>query len=755
MSNDGYRHSFSRILAKDFVSTFGNDSSKNYYLFIGKVDPWAGEEGVAFNQITPETATDSREYSNQVCANTLALKRLDSRNISLVVPRYDWTSGTVYTSWSPYEDHDGDAYYVLVDEKRVYKCISNSGNSQSISKPTHTSKELVVEADGYQWKFLYELTERMKEFLTDDYMPVAAASKRLEDETLNQYLVQLQAVDGEIPLVSVSASNDFTWTKTQNTESEFNRTNITSVTLKTVRLNSRTASQVDDYYNGYYLFISDGRGPEIGVCKRIVDYDGTTQTVTLESPLGVPLYNRQGSLPASEYKIQPGIIAHGEGEGFLGLLNTNSAGKASSVYVVDRGSGYRTARLEITTPNDGGSTAPLLVALFGPNGGHGFDATDELNATSVLIRANSDINSVTGNWPAFNDFRQFGIILNPTLVTDSLTADTVIAGDEYDRIIEFEIQKPYDFPYYTYDTSSGTYTPGRYVVGVESNAIGQIYDWRRSTDGTHSILTLKNVKGEFKTSNKNRNEYRFILGTGGSGNFTPGEIIQQYVGTSPNGSTSEGVVLSFETKPTYNELTFIGTTGSFSGSTGSVIGTSGGASYDPIALEVRGGEFIKQFEEFGNTGEYRFVSIANTQNYGRLLGRGDAQIALQNRPTYRTTTKLRVYGSGTYDESYYAEDLGITQEDSSSLVEVTSKIFTHNYIGVSGSNHIVDLYVTDVKGSFVAGNTMELPSVTPEVLSVDGPEVNLIDGSVLYIQNVRPVERSREQEEEFKILLGF
>lgn len=752
MPNDAYRHSWSHHLATKFMEDLDATSPNNFFLFIGRHHGW--------DDNNVEVSTDSREYTNVAMGNMIAIKRLDYRNAMMVVPRFNWTAGTAYTQYDPTLDHDEDdsedAYYVLVDDKRVYKCIDNASGAVSTVKPTHTSVQIIETSDGYKWKYLYELTERMKEFMTDEYLPVAFAKQRLSDETLTQSIVQSQSVDGAIPLIKTVSSGDRTYEYSETTAKKFRRAPGASDTELLLSLSAK-----DDVgaYVGYVLYITDGVGDEVGITRRITSYNEAQKKITIAEPLGEVTYSN-----LTKYKILPEVVIHGDGEGARAVANVNSNNKISSITVVDEGKNYRQARIEIATTSDSGSSDGTFRAMIGPNGGHGSDAPYELNASRVMLLGRSDTDGFSGPWITENEFRQFGVVKNPVLNLSGVTNDNTIAGSEYDRITELEIQKPYDVDItYKYDTISGTYKPGNYVMGVESNAVGEVYDWKSSTRGTYSILTVKNIRGDFIGGNPLKNQYRIIFGVTTGNDFIIGETVSQYEGgTTVDGATAQGIVEQWTRGNEYNELIVLGTTGSFispaEGITNEIIGSS--ASYEVTYLETKGGELIKQYEQFGVTGDYRFVTVDTDlkQNYGRVVSQGETLLDTIKRPTYRTTTKLRAsvdqtYSQGTFDA---LEDLGITQENATSLIETTAKVFTHQFVDGGAGGCTVDFYLTDVIGSFATGSTLEVGSLaTTTAISVDLPEVVLGGGEIVYIQNIRPVERSREQEEEFKILLGF
>jgi hypothetical protein len=67
-------------------------------------------------------------------------------------------------------------YYVLTEDFNVYKCLDNNNNSRSTAKPLGTSTSPITAADGYIWKFMYNVPINLRsKFLSEDQMPVVSA----------------------------------------------------------------------------------------------------------------------------------------------------------------------------------------------------------------------------------------------------------------------------------------------------------------------------------------------------------------------------------------------------------------------------------------------------------------------------------------------------------------------------------------------------------------------------------------------------
>ena len=184
--------------AQQFAEAFSETSNTVMYLFIGKNTTFPNDNSPP----TPVNSTANVEYTPW--RDMYAVKRITTSDVTHAIPRYDWTSGTVYDQ---YDDQDTDLleddFYVMTDEYNVYKCLFNVGGSASTTKPTGVSTSPFTTADGYIWKFMYTVTTaKALKFLTNDYIPVQTLTA---DGGEDQWDVQAAAVDGGIHVVKVTA----------------------------------------------------------------------------------------------------------------------------------------------------------------------------------------------------------------------------------------------------------------------------------------------------------------------------------------------------------------------------------------------------------------------------------------------------------------------------------------------------------------------------------------------------------------------
>ena len=152
----------------------------NYYYFIGNILDWADPT----NPATPEI---TQEYEHYTRNGILSAKKINLRDVSFVVPRIDWSAGTVYDYFdgnynSNYLSDSGAAslkganFYVLTSTFGVYKCIFNNNGTASTVEPFGQDITMLSTADGYIWKYLYTIPlSSQNRFLTQDFMPVQRA----------------------------------------------------------------------------------------------------------------------------------------------------------------------------------------------------------------------------------------------------------------------------------------------------------------------------------------------------------------------------------------------------------------------------------------------------------------------------------------------------------------------------------------------------------------------------------------------------
>ena len=205
---------------EQFVESFSETASNTYYLGIGRPQAFATatrpdlrteNEGSDTSPLTPVDSVQEEFYTFD---DLLAAKKVTSSDVSICIPRRNWTTGTVYD----YYRHDygnrvtgstttqaansgatnlyDSTFYVMSSTFNVYKCLDNNGNAASTVEPTGTSSSILTTGDGYKWKYMYTLSATQQaNFLSTDFMAVATNST-----------VSSAAVDGAVNIVKIKTA---------------------------------------------------------------------------------------------------------------------------------------------------------------------------------------------------------------------------------------------------------------------------------------------------------------------------------------------------------------------------------------------------------------------------------------------------------------------------------------------------------------------------------------------------------------------
>jgi len=205
----------------NFVESFSESSPNIYYLAIGRPQAFAtstgGDSRTQFEgtDASPLTPADSVSDEFYFFDDVIAAKRITTSDVSRVIPRRNWTTGTTYdiyrhdygqfvkgSSSTTISANSGatslaDAtFYVLTSDNNVYKCLGNNGNSASTVEPTGTSTSILSTGDSYKWKYMYSLTaSEQTNFLSTDFMHVSTDST-----------VAAAAVDGALDTILIKTA---------------------------------------------------------------------------------------------------------------------------------------------------------------------------------------------------------------------------------------------------------------------------------------------------------------------------------------------------------------------------------------------------------------------------------------------------------------------------------------------------------------------------------------------------------------------
>jgi len=344
--------------AKQFIEDI-TQSSSVAYSFIGRGHSWSDDS-------SPPTPVDSPNDEYDAYRNMVALKKISTSDVSHAIVRRDWASGTTYDEYrhnytSSNTSHNSkttlwDSYfYVITDDYNVYKCLNNDSNTASTVKPDHTTLATPTESDGYQWKFMYSISASdVIKFVTNDFIPVKTLGAKL-------------AVAGGV-----------------DTGSQDGRLGDAS---------TDDGSAQWDVENGAV--------------------DGALDRVRIVA----------GGSGYTASQTNANITIRGDGASGVATVVTNGSGVVSSVSITTAGSGYTTAWIanedipgfdNANQPADGTNASANIEFIIPPKNGHGADPVEELGGNYIILNSRLEYSEGSGDFPTDNDFRQIGVVVNPT-----------------------------------------------------------------------------------------------------------------------------------------------------------------------------------------------------------------------------------------------------------------------------------------------------------------------------------------------------
>lgn len=418
-----------------------------YYVFAGK--------HTAFANGSIPTPQDSYQTTLYDAYNNMVFgKRVGDNDVSLLVPKIEWASNTVYTSYDSNTAMYGENFFVAVEgasQRDIFKVLDNNMGVPSTTAPdvseTSPSDEYYQTADGYVWKYMYSVSDAVwDKFVTDEYMPVGSNTQ-----------VEGNAVSGSIDVIRVVyGGSNYNATY----DGQFSSDQLLIGGNPLLYSIGTTASANNDFYTDSCIYITTGSGA--GQLRKITDYNGAYRRITVNAAFTTALSN------TSQYEIRPAVDIDGDGTGASArcTVDSGSGNSVSTVEIITKGSGYSYATLTVRANTSGVSNTATLRPIVSPPGGHGANAALELGAVAVGIGI-TFANTESGLIPTENDFRTIGVLKDPLFANVQLSLNAA--------------------------SISGTFTVGGTLTQANTNATGVITTFEGAT------LYVTNVAGEFVT----------------------------------------------------------------------------------------------------------------------------------------------------------------------------------------------------------------------------------------------------------------
>ena len=770
--------SIQRSYAESFLAELERNENQ-YFFFIGRGTPWVVEN-------SPDLYVDSVSSEYVAMNDAVAYKKINPQNIIFALPRFEWLSGTVYDQYqdnaAQFDDNNPSIFYVVTDDNNIYKCLSNNEGVGSTVKPSGVLPTPFKTSDGYVWQYLATVREGDLPYELTDYVPVDYVRTGNDTETINQYNAQISAVPSSITRISVTNGssagvyeNTITGTGLVVRVSSYNPlTNQITVSDATSLDKIRNPNLTLGNYVGYIARVnySTVNTSEVGNYAIITAVEETSTPTTVVFTLQNDVVDFTvtptiAGTGVASIEILPYIKVTGTGTGAYVYPVMNTDNNIVGVEIVDSGKDYSKAIVETQSFKDPTTEHATFTATISPKGGHASNILKELNVKDVLIIV--EVNEE--DYEKFiegGSYRQFGIIKNPVLSDGS----GQIAGsdDRYyrDYTLAAENKNP--------EASHFSGSDQNIIVGTESFSSAKVIAVKsiNQDDGKILVKTISS-SAKFITNEDRLDNYILTLQTVPSVSFQPKEIVSQYIpkGTDFGGGVSYGFdftvrgrVLSHSGRVVNVRLVSDGNFIVQSGIT--LVGSISGATGYISGVDPTYGEYVLVVKNTGASAEFVSVDgINDNQKAYRVVDAGESYLELERTPSYSGLHVLEMSTSINFltggidttssflsQNSFFEGDTIVQGITGSYEKYATGKVYDWQFVNQSYGK----LYVTDVVGTFKSVETHGLSgSQLSEyvVASVVEPEIDRTSGEVLYIDNVRPIQRTTDQREEFRMRLGF
>ena len=421
--------------AKAFRDSFKESTPKRIgYIFLSKSLPYDDEE------VVPSLLIDSVNQEKEVWDNMILGKRVISKDIELVIPRYNWIPGLRFKQYddnaslsdltSISQDGNQTVYpmYVMNSEGNVYKCLSNNSSSVSNVEPTGTYTEndgfIQTDTEGqpeYLWKYMYNVRLSNK-FFTKDWMPVPYIQANTEFTDYNYSTVNL--IDGALSKIEIITPGTGYFHSEINVESFVAGSNTLTISddidlpaSNTIKVNMLISGNGILSNSTYITQIDPNNPTTLYLSQNTVGAGG-----------GTSLENR--------ISITTRVLIEGDG-GTTITSSTISNNTIEKIDVTNAGIGFTKANVTVY----GSGTGATARAILPPKFGHGYNPAVELNATNIMVLSRIGEIDATENStiPVDINFRQYGLVINPYKYNETSVMTETTAVDVISQTLNVEL----------------------------------------------------------------------------------------------------------------------------------------------------------------------------------------------------------------------------------------------------------------------------------------------------------------------------
>lgn len=383
------------------------ESDPVIYVYIGNHVPYA-------NELSPDSIVDTIDASKDIWDNMYAAKKATANDVELVVPRINWTANSVYQQYDDTVDANTllsanstaavEPMYVITSDRNVYKCLSNNVSANSTVEPSGdytTSNGNIATADGYLWKYMYNVKPSNK-FLTSSWIPAPYSTSQLDYGTSTTGVI-----DGELTTIVVTDGGTGYYNSIVTVGAFANSCTVLTL-ANTTNVAANMSVSGTGIFTGTYISAVDTPNNQI-----------TLSTATTAN----------GGGTGNNITISTRVYIEGDGSG-AEASSILTSGSVSNVTISVIGTGYSRANAFIY----GSGTGATGRVILSPKYGHAKNPAKELGASNLMtaIRVGEIDTTEGGIIPVNTSFRQFGIMANPhkygnTLPVTHSTANSVVS----------------------------------------------------------------------------------------------------------------------------------------------------------------------------------------------------------------------------------------------------------------------------------------------------------------------------------------
>lgn len=345
--------------------------------------------------------------TNEFLERTLFGKKVASTDIRYVIKYWPWQEGQLFVQYDDKQNMIDQKFYAVISPQnnndgnyQIFKCIFNNYGVTVSDAPNYdasNTSQVYTTADGYIWKWMYNLTEQdFEAYNVLGYIPLPASftvdpavDTSVGAEISQVFVENKDANEGYELKISTLAAPPIAALSTVTSAENYGMTQVDSAAEGAGAL-----SQIEGFYNGQWFYITSSAGASYLYTVKTYTYHANTGRgrftfVETEENSG-PL--EDGVTGQEDCRIMPRIQIDGDGSGAraIPIIQNNTI---TGTTMIDYGSGYRSAQAKVVDPEFGFD--PSLVdstdvraeirPVLTPLGGHGYSLLDEFNCTRVMM----------------------------------------------------------------------------------------------------------------------------------------------------------------------------------------------------------------------------------------------------------------------------------------------------------------------------------------------------------------------------------